>query len=295
MEDEILSVYQSKEWKYEDYKQLAIAAKDDIKEIRGEVYEELETDTDLALVNNPSRTALWNMFADIFSFIAYMLHSNWTIYEQRLQTKAKAVRGHTAYWYSLEAKKFQYGDNLVAINGAVEYPVIDESKQIITASAVKESGGTLILKVAKDGTGGLVPLTSSELSAFKGYVRDFRDGGVNILIVSQNPDLLKTGLSIYYNPIIPLATINTNVEEAISDYINNLPFDGTFRRTKLVDAIQAVEGVEDVKIDLCEASVSYTSTPSFTPIDVFYECVSGYMNIDPNYPLSNGLNFIANV
>lgn len=295
MEEEILQVYQSTEWKYEDYKRLAIDAKEDIKAIRGEVYEELDTDPDFALVNDPSNVALWNLFADIFAFVAYILHKLWTIYEQRLKTAAKAVIPHNAYWYALQAKKFQLGDILDATNGTVEYTVIDEAKQIITASAVKESGGTLILKVAKSGGVGLVPLTSSELLAFKGYVRSFKDAGVNTLIVSQNPDLLKVELSIYYNPIIPLVTLKTNVEAAIIHYVNNLPFDGIFRRTKLVDAIQAVEGIEDVKINTCEATVSYTNSPSFTPVDVFYESIAGYMNIDSNYPLSSGLNFIANV
>lgn len=295
MENEILSIYKSNELKYEDYKNLAIDAKEDIKAIRGEIYDELESDADLALVNNPSRTALWNLQADIFAYVAYILHKLWTIYEQRLNTAAKAVINHNAYWYALQAKKFQLGDNLDATNGSVEYPVIDEAKQIVTASAVKESGGTLILKVAKDGAGGLVPLASSELSAFKGYIESVRDAGVDTLIVSQNPDLLKTALSIYYNPIIPLATIKANVEAAINNYVNNLPFDGIFRRTKLIDAIQAIEGIEDVKIDICEASVSYTTNPSFTPIDVFYESIAGYMNIDSNYPLSSNLNYIANV
>lgn len=295
MEEEILQVYQSTEWKYEDYKKLAIDAKEDIKAIRAEVYDELDTDPDLALVNDPSNVALWNLFADIFAFVAYILHKLWKVYEQRLKTAAKAVIPHNAYWYALQAKKFQLGDILDATNGTVEYPVIDEAKQIITASAVKESGGTLILKVAKSGGVGLVPLTSPELLAFKGYVRSFKDAGVNTLVVSQNPDLLKVELSLYYNPIIPLATLKTNVEAAIVNYVNNLPFDGIFRLTKLVDAIQAVEGIEDVKINTCEATVSYTSSPSFTPVDVFYESIAGYMNIDPNYPLSSGLNFIANV
>lgn len=295
MEEEILNIYKSTEWKYEDYKKLALDSKEDIKAIRAEVYNELDSDPDLGLVNDPSKAALWNLFADIFAFVAYILHKLWTIYEQRLKTAAKAVIPHTPYWYALQAKKFQLGDNLDATNGTVEYPVIDEAKQIITASAVKESGGTLILKVAKAGAGGLVPLTSAELLAFKGYVRSFKDAGVNTLIVSQNPDLLKLELSIYYNPIIPLATLKTNVEAAIVNYVNNLPFDGIFRRTKLVDAIQAVEGIEDVKINTCEATVSYTNSPSFTPVDVFYESIAGYMNIDSNYPLSSGLNFIANV
>lgn len=295
MQEEILSIYKSTEWKYEDYKRLTLAAKEDVKAIRGEIYDELVTDVDLALVNDPSNAALWNLQADIFAFVAYILHKLWTVYEQRLKTAALAVIPHNAYWYSIKAKEFQLGDSLNADNGPVVYPVIDLSKRIVTASAVKELGGGLIIKVAKDGAGGLVPLSPAELSAFKGYIRDLKDGGVSTLIISQNADLLKTQIDIYYNPIIPLATIKLNVEKAINEYVNNLPFDGIFRRIKLVDAIQAVEGVTDIKINTCEASINYTTNPNFNAIDVFYESIAGYMNIDPNFPLSSQINYISNV
>jgi hypothetical protein len=220
-EQEILSTYKSGEFDYEAYKQLAIASKEDIKSIRSDIYDEAISDVDLALVNSPSKTALWNLWADIYAYIAWVLHSLWTIYEQRLKSAALNVIPHTAYWYSQKAKEFQLGDNLDATNGSVVYPVIDEAKQIVTASAVKELGGSLILKVAKDGSGGLVPLSTTELSSFQGYVRNFKDAGVPIVVVSQNPDLLKVGINIFYDPIIPLTTIKTNVEAAIDSYINN--------------------------------------------------------------------------
>lgn len=292
---EVLEVYKSGEWNYEDYKALALASKEDIKAIRADIYNEAITDVDLGLTNSPSNTALWNFWADVFAYISWMLHCIWTIYEQRLKTAALAAIPHTAYWYSIKAKEFQLGDNLDATEGTVIYPVIDVSKQIVTASAVKETSGSLVLKVAKTGSSGLEPLTAPQLAAFQGYINAIRDAGVNILIVSQNPDLLKVAISIYYNPIIPLATLTANVEAAINNYINNLPFDGTFRLIKLIDAIQNVEGVVDVKITVCEASTNYTITPSFVPIDVFYETIAGYMNIDPNFPLSTQLNFIPNV
>lgn len=291
---EVLEVYRSGEWLYEDYKALALASKEDIKAIRADIYNEAITDVDLALTNSPSNTALWNLWADLFAYISWMLHSIWTIYEQRLKTAALAAIPHTAYWYSLKAKEFQLGDNLDATEGIVVYPVIDVLKQIVTASAVKEINGSLVLKVAK-GTTTLEPLSTSELAAFQGYINAVRDAGVNILIVSQNPDLLKVEIAIYYNPIIPIATLTANVEAAVNSYINNLPFDGVFRRTKLIDAIQIVEGVVDVKITVCEASTNYIVTPNFVPIDVFYETVAGYMNIDSNFPLTTQLTFIPNV
>ena len=43
------------------------------------------------------------------------------------------------------------------------------------------------------------------------------------------------------------------VEEAIKAYLRGITFGGTFNKTKLVDAIQAVEGVTDVLLTACQA------------------------------------------
>lgn len=293
--DEVLEVYKAGELNYNDYKNLALEAKEDIQFIRTEIYNQVTNDTDLNLVNSSSNDALWEMWADIFAYVSWLLHRLWLIYEQRLNTAAAAVIPHTAYWYSVKAKEFQLGDALTVVDGAIIYPIIDESKRIVAVSAVKENDGKLVLKVAKASASGLEPLDASELSAFDGYIKSIKDAGVSILIVSQNADVLKLELSIYYNPIIPLATIQNNVESAINNYLLNLPFDGIFRRTKLVDALQKIEGVVDINIDVCEASVSYVTTSAFNPVETFYDTVAGYMNIDSNFPLNGSINYISNV
>jgi|GEM_PF-907039 len=286
-------VYKSGELNYSDYKQILTAAKDDVKAIRQDIYNEATSNTDLALFNSQSKDSFWMMWIDIIAFISYILHGNWINYKQQLDEVYRRTVSHNGYWYAAKAKEFQYGDNLQASNGPVVYPVIDESKRIVTASAVKDFDGGLIIKVAKSGSNGLEPLSNMELAAFNGYMKNISDSGVPISVVSQNPDLLKVEIDIFYDPIIPLSILRNNIEQAINSYINNLPFDGVFRRTKLVDAIQLVEGVKDVKINLCEASTNYTGTPSFNPVPVLYETIAGYMNIDPNFPLNNQINFIA--
>lgn len=292
---DLLEIYKSKEWKYEDYKSLAVEAKDDIEFIRSSIYNQALSDSDLNLINSPSKDALWNMWADIYAYISWILHSLWIDYEQRLNTAAAAVIPHTAYWYNLKAKEFQYGDSLIVQDGVVKYATINSSNQIVAASAVKENEGKLILKVAKAAVSGLEPLDSNELTSFTGYINSIRDAGVSILIVSQNADLLKLDLTVYYDPIRPLPIFKFLIEKAIKDYLLNLSFDGTFRRTKLVDTLQVIEGVVDVKIHACEATVAYISSPTFNVVDVFYETAAGYMNIDSNYPLSTAITYIANV
>jgi hypothetical protein len=293
MSDNYSQVYQSQEWNYEDYKKLAITAKDDVKAIREEVYSELTSDATLNLMNSSSDPALWELYADVISFVFYLLHSLWTVYEQRLKSAAAAAIAHNSYWYALRSTEFQLGDTLTVINGAVVYPVVDTTKRIIAAAAVKDGDqGSLIIKVAKKPNTALEPLTPVELAAFEGYVNGFKDAGVDTLVISQNPDVLKLELIIYYNPIVLVSALQTEVEAAIVDYIENLPFDGIFRRTKLIDAIQSIEEIKDIQITTCEASVAYTSSPNYMPIEVFYETLAGYIVIDTNYPLSGQINYV---
>lgn len=293
MADNFSTVYKSGEWNYDDYKKLVITAKDDVIAIRKEVYQELTNDTSLNLANSTSGTAVWELYADIISFVMYILHSLWTTYEQRLKTAAAAAIAHNMHWYALRVREFQLGDTLEVNNGVVGYATIDESKQIIKAAAVKQGGqGTLVIKVAKQSGAALEPLTPAELSAFEGYVDGFKDAGVDTLVISQNPDFLKLEITIYYNPIVIASTLQTQVEVAIDNYIKNLPFDGIFRKTKLTDALQTIEAIKDIKIISCEASVNYTTTPNYMPIDVYYETLAGYMVLDPNYPLSGQITYV---
>lgn len=295
MDRTLLEVYKSDEFNYEDYKQLALTAKDNIKAIRKDIYDEVINDNDLALIQSPSQDATWEFWASLWAYLSWLLHSFWIVYQARLKKAALEVIPHNEHWYSVKALQFQLGDTLDATNGKVIYPLIDESKQIVKAASVKStSNGDVILKVAKKNALGLEPLSSPELIAFRGYMNSIQDAGVSLFVVSQNADLLKVLIDVYYNPIIPLATMRANVEVAINNYLQNLPFDGIVRITKLIDAIQAVEGVVDIEIKDCQASTSYTSSSSFVPVEVFYETVAGYINIDPNYPLSSQLNFISN-
>lgn len=293
MSVEFSKVYQSRDWDYKDYKKLVSIAKDDVVSIRKEIYGELTNDSNLNLMNTSSDTALWEQFADIIAFVSYLLNGSWITYEQRLNKAAAAAIAHNMYWYALRVTEFQLGDTLEVNNGVVQYSVIDESKRIIKAAAVKQGPkGTLIIKVAKQIGAVLAPLSLGELVAFKGYVNGFKDAGVDTLVISQNPDFLKLNLNIYYNPIVLTTVLQAQVEVAIDNYVRNLPFDGIFRRTKLTDALQLIEGIKDVEITTCEASFNYTSTPNYTPIGVYYETLAGYMVIDPNFPLTRGINYV---
>ena len=287
------TVYKSEEWTYDEYKQLAITAKDDIQEIRAEIYDEVTSEPLLSDLNSPSQTAIYQLWLDIWAFVSWLLVSNWVRYEAKIKEAARAAVPHNTYWYAQRAREFQLGDVLDATTGTVAYPAIDESKQIIKAASIKEIDGGIIIKVAKLQGSQLVALSSTELLAFEGYINQIKDAGVITQIISQNSDLLKINAEVFYDPIIPIGTIQTNVETAINDFLKAIPFDGIIRTNDLIAAIRAVEGITDIKITTLEATINYLTTPFYEPIDVLYETVAGYIDIDGNFPLSSQLIYIA--
>lgn len=286
------TVYKSGEWTYEEYKTLAIAAKEDIQAIRADIFDELNAEPLLSGLNSPSSTALYNLWVDIWAFITWLVVSNWVRYEAKIKEAGRAAIPHNVFWYAQRAKEFQLGDLLDATDGSVGYPVIDETKKIVKAASIKEADGRVIIKVAKLVGLNLVALSPTELLAFQGYINAIKDAGVITQIISQNSDLLKCQLQLFYDPIIPLPTVQANVEAAINAFLKAIPFDGILRRNDLIAAIRAVEGVRDVKILVLEASINYLVTPLYVPIDVFYETVAGYIAIDPNFPLSTQIAYL---
>jgi hypothetical protein len=213
-------------------------------------------------------------FADTFSrfsiesIILYIVAASiWTL-EKLFDTHTAEVtdyiatmKPHSLRWYVEKAKAFMYGVPL--IDGSDQYDttnLTDEQiaeKKIVTFAACTEANATLYLKVAKAGP---APLTTDEKAAFVAYLHEIKDAGVRIDVISENGDYIKLQMVIYYDPLLINAngeskgTGNKVVEDAIKNYIENIPFNGEFRKNELEDAIQAVDGVVMVEFERAEHS-----------------------------------------
>lgn len=202
------------------------------------------------------------------------------------------MKPHTLRWYVDKAKAFMYGQPLPElIAGSDLYDttgMTDEdiaAARIITFAACTESNATLYMKVAKAGP---TPLKPEEKAAFEAYLREVKDAGVRIDVTSQEGDHLTMDMTIYYNPLLMNGSGESKnaqtagmklVEEAIKKYIENIPFNGEFRKNELEDAIQQVEGVVMVEF----GSFEHSETGS-NPETVVAYCkpVSGYFKYEPD-------------
>lgn len=167
----------------------------------------------------------------------------------------------TVPWYYRQALSYQHGDQLVLDQERLQwvYPRLDESKRLIRYAAVKDHGGSIQVLVSKDKEGLPEPLSEEELSAFSAYMRAIKTAGVVLSVRSLPADRLSIKARVQLDPIIYLpggVRIRDGarpVEEAIRAYLRGITYGGGFNKTRLVDAIQAVEGVVDIELGECSA------------------------------------------
>lgn len=174
----------------------------------------------------------------------------------------------TVPWYYRQALNFQMGDELkldeTSLKWHYEHP--DPSRQIVRYASVTDKGGSIQILVAKEKGGLPTPLSDDELRAFKAYMNAIKMAGVVISIRSIPADILSIQATIICSPEVYLPSgerISDGkkpVEEAIESYLKGITYGGVFNKTRLIDAIQAVEGVEDIVLGVCMAQ-PYGNTP----------------------------------
>lgn len=202
----------------------------------------------------------------IESILFYVVAFSICVFEQLLDTHKVEIQGlldtllpHTSRWYQQKSLAFQFGFNLLVEsdkfdNTGASLEDINTSK-IIKYASITEADSRLIIKVAKDNNGTIIPLTTTEKNAFTDYMQQIKDAGVRLTILSYQPDLLDINMTVYINPLVMDLTgadiINGGypVEEAIKSYLKSLPFNGELIVAHLVDAVQLLEGVRIPEVD----------------------------------------------
>ena len=147
-------------------------------------------------------------------------------------------------WYYKIAKEFQYGDALT-FNEATQqygYEQVSEKKRVVKYVAVRDRGSSVEI-LASGETGGQPTILS---------VRSMPADKISVSATIRVDPLVidKTGARIADGSYV--------IEEAVNAYVRKVIYGGTFNKTKLVDAIQNVEGVQDVELHICKYSTDGT-------------------------------------
>lgn len=210
-------------------------------------------------------------------------------------------KAHSPNWYASMAKLFQYGYDLIPDtdtydNSNLTDEQIEQSRIVKFAAArSKKNKSILYLKVATGSNEAKQPLSANQLAAFKSYIQLIQDGGVNIQIINDPADEIYIEMDVYFNPLILDrygkrldGSSDTPVQDAIKYYVHNLQFNGMYINAQLIDAVQAVYGVEFPEPK--RVASRYGAYADFSEIDGKEVANSGYYIVkDENLKL----NFIA--
>lgn len=272
-----------------------------VDEIKQEIKDKIRTypefDTFLFPEDGGSKSSLFNIIIFVVSASQFVFEAIVDALKADIQEIADSAPSGNAAWVRQQILNFQFGD-AIDINTTDPdgnnyfvpfYPVIDESKQIITRCAVTDgSQGSINIKVAKGTVPSLTALSSTELDALRDYYYGTSDtegigfAGVVANFVSLEADRLRVEANIYYYGQFVQATVKSNVITAINNFLSTFAddnFAGTVKMIELVDAIQEVQGVSRVELVAIEGRAETTPFANRTsiPIQGIYQTSAGYV------------------
>lgn len=248
-----------------------------------------------------STVSFENILFDIISYSMLLIEQIFDTHKKEVEDILEQKMPHRASWYRTKALAFQYGFDLgVTMELTADTDKYDnsnftdevvEASKIIKYSSVTQNGGQLLIKVASETAGVLSPIEAPQKEAFDAYIAEIADCGVKYIVINNLPDILLLNLQIFRDPLVlndeGMSILNANypVQEAILEYMKELPFNGELVLAHLVDKLQQVEGVRIPNIINAESQIVDLSTGNYLspqPITVKTVPESGYFTV-PNF------------
>lgn len=202
-----------------------------------------------------SKVSFESLFFDLMSILIYTLERLFDTHSNEVTKQLSEQKAHTPAWYRQQALDFQFGftfdENIGIFDDENSTNEQIEASKIIKYCAVNESDdeSTLVVKIAGETDGVLNPITSDQITSFTAYMKRVRDVGVKVNVINYPADYLKLDLKIEYDPLVLDANgMNQRtgafpVNNALNEFLKELPFNGELILAKLVDKLQLIEGV----------------------------------------------------
>lgn len=263
-----------------------------IEAIQQEMFDSIAANPNLVGLNSTSKVSIWRLLIFIVAFSIWVLENLFDTHLKEVKEVIQQDKAHRASWYVTMAKKFQYGFALIPDtdkydNTGYTDTQIEDSK-IVKYAAATPNAGQVYIKIATETGGFLAPLSDAQKIAFDGYIKEIADMGVKYLVVNHLPDILLLNIQIYRNQEVldanGMSILNGNypVEDAINEYMKELPFDGQLVLAHLIDKIQQAEGVDIPHLVNAESQSIDINTGVYNPavpINVKTIPESGYFTI----------------
>lgn len=228
---------------------------------------------------------------------------------EEVETRIEALRPHTLRWYVSKTLEYMHNGKFVLTDGVVAADYYDvsglteteiERKRIVKYAVATESNTQVFIKVAKSSANGRpMQLTPNELSGLEYYLSQIKDAGVAIKVLNEPADKMNVELVVLYDPSVLTAEYLTSddadeeirelkitsidndaevITAAVQEVIARLLFNGEYRNSDLMAAVQAVKGVEVADIAVVE--VCANGSENYTPVVGYRRPYSGYYELN---------------
>ena len=231
---------------------------------------EKQRQTALSSLNSSSATAIWRLMLYIVAYAAHVLEVLWDTYQQEVTNAIERMIPHRPKWYRDKVLAFMADKTLVPDTDRYDTTGMTDDEitaaQVVKHAVANESEQTslLIVKVAGEQNGVRTPISSAHETQLAAYLHEIKDAGVRITLINQAADEFNCSVNVWYDATRDPVTLEYDCQQAITDYIENLPFNGEYSNMALIDALQAVEGVRIAEI----VSATYTSSLTGTPVNI---------------------------
>jgi len=209
-----------------------------------------------------SKVSFESMLFYAFAFAIWSFEMILDLFKTEIQARVDAAYIANSSWWHAQAMAFQKGIGLIMnpTTFIFGYATSDITKQIIKRVAVRQNVDGVCkvqLFVATETGSDITALTNDDKVLFEAYANTIKPAGVLIQVISGAGDIVDFSITVDYNPLVLDSTgkliIGSNypVIDSISNFItklNDVDFGGNLNITKLMDAIQLVDGVVDVSV-----------------------------------------------
>lgn len=241
-----------------------------------------------------SLVSLENILFSIVALAIFLMDRLFDTHKAEVDEKIRTQKSGGLPWYRFMALEFMYGFDLVTdhdyfdLTGATAEEIAAAKIVKYAAVAEAEESSRVIIKIAGETGGVLAPITDEQKEAFDAYINEVRFAGVQCTVINFLPDQLYLTIQIQYDPLVlnaqgqSILNANYPVNDALQEYMKQLPFNGELRLNHVIDKLQGVPGVIDATILSAESTWIDADTEGYgdpQQINVAVIPESGYFEI----------------
>lgn len=237
-----------------------------------------------------SMASLENIIFYVFAVAVWALEKLFDLHRADVDARIEQLEPHTLRWYVSKAKAYMQGHKLVTdcdyydTEGMTEQDIA--AAKVVKYAVATESNTVVYIKVAREVDGNPAALTAGQLEGLTSYMNEIKDAGVSVQLRNEPADQMRISLLIYYDSTLLIIDANGNgsqngkdpVRETTKQVIENLPFNGMFRKSDLMAALQALPCVEVA--DIKSVKVKPRNGAEWQTVEGYDRPFSGYYSID---------------